>query len=233
MKLPDWRKLVSRKRKQTPGWKNFVSAMRNLIPNREKLASVGRKFVPGRNKGKYCAQGPALNWKTTLHKALPYVLVVVFALATFASVVGVNSTNTDFISLQGTKNELETQKQALYTSQQELEGVLNETKTLLGQLTALNSDMQELLEKAEVEGGAVSDKIDQLQNALQTLGSTYAVAVISYVTEQEDAVVFFDFIKNFLFDFSVHSASPDIASKSASIAIAVSLSATVAPLALA
>ena len=139
----------------------------NLKPDWKKLTSALRKPLPSGKKGKYCAEAPAFVWKSVLHKGIPYVLAVVFAAATYLSVWGVKSANADFVSLQGTKNELETQKQALYASQKELEGVLSETKTLVNQLTSLNQDMQSLLEKAEVEGGAVSDKIDQLQDALQ------------------------------------------------------------------
>ncbi len=107
------------------------------------------------------------DWKSLLHKGLPYVLAAVFAAATFLSVMGVQSANAELINLNGMKNEIETEKQALYNSQQELEGVLSETKTLVNQLTSLNSDMQALLEKAETEGGAVSDKIEELENALE------------------------------------------------------------------
>ncbi len=127
----------------------------NLKPDWKKLVSDGRKLIT--------------DWKGLLHKGLPYVLAVVFAAATFLSVMGVQSANAEFISLQGSRNELETEKQALHTSKQELETVLNETKTLVNQLTSLNSDMQALLQKAETEEGAVSDKIEELQSALENV----------------------------------------------------------------
>lgn len=127
----------------------------NLKPDWKKLVSEGRKLIT--------------DWKGLLHKGLPYVLAVVFAAATFLSVMGVQSANAEFISLQGSRNELETEKQALHTSKQELETVLNETKTLVNQLTSLNSDMQALLQKAETEEGAVSDKIEELQSALENV----------------------------------------------------------------
>lgn len=139
--MPDWKKLLSDGRKLVDGWKKPHSGERNLI----------------------------IDWKGLLLKGLPCALAIVFAVATYLSITGVQSTNSDFISLQGTKNELETQKQALYTSQKELEGVLSETKTLVNQLTSLNADMQSLLEKAESEGGAVSDKIEELEDALQNV----------------------------------------------------------------
>lgn len=109
------------------------------------------------------------NWKTLLHKGLPYVLAIVFAAATYLSVMGVQSANAEYISLQGTRNELQNEKQALHTSQKELETVLGETKTLVSQLTSLNSDMHALLEKAETEEGAVLDKIEELQSALENV----------------------------------------------------------------
>lgn len=127
----------------------------NEKPDWKKLVSGGRKLIT--------------DWKTWLPKGLPYALAVVFAAATFLSVMGVKSANTEFISLQGSRNELETQKQSLYASQQELEAVLGETKTLVNQLTSLNADMQALLEKAATEEGAVTDKIEELQNALENV----------------------------------------------------------------
>lgn len=107
------------------------------------------------------------DWKTLLHKGLPYALAVILASATFLSVLGVRSTNAEYVSLQGARNELESEKQILDASQEELETVLDETKTLLNQLIALNADVQALLEKAETEGSAVTDKIEDLQNALE------------------------------------------------------------------
>lgn len=125
----------------------------NLKPDWKKLVSDCQKLVP--------------DWKTLLHKGIPYALAVVFAAATFLSVLGVQSANAEYISLQGSRNELESEKQVLQASQQELETVLGETKTLVSQLTSLNADMKELLKKAEAEGGAVEDKIEDLQSALE------------------------------------------------------------------
>ena len=127
----------------------------NLKPDWEKQGSDGQRLIP--------------DWKTLLHKVIPYLLAVVFAAATFLSVLGVQSANAEYISLQGSRNELENEKQALQTSQQELEAVLNETKTLMNQLTTLNADVEELLKKAETEGGTVSDKIEELQSAFENL----------------------------------------------------------------
>ncbi len=129
--------------------------MINLKPDWKERIANWRKQIP--------------DWKTLIHKGLPYVLAVVFASATFLSVMGVQSANAEYISLQGARNELETEKQNLYASQQELEAVLDDTKTLVNQLTSLNTDMQALLEKAEAEEGAVSDKIDELQSALENV----------------------------------------------------------------
>ena len=53
----------------------------NLKPDWKKLVSDGRKLIP--------------DWKSLLHKGLPYVLAVVFAVATFLSVMGVQSANAE------------------------------------------------------------------------------------------------------------------------------------------
>ena len=127
----------------------------NLKPDWKKLVSEGRKLIT--------------DWKSLLHKGLPWMLAVVFAGATFLSVMGVQSANAEYITLQGTRNEIQNEKASLQASRQELENVLGETKTLVNQLTSLNSSMQSLLEKAETEGGAVSDKIEELENALQNV----------------------------------------------------------------
>lgn len=121
--------------------------------NWKKLAPDSQKLIP--------------DWKTLIHKGLPYVLAVVFAVTTFLSVMGVQSANAEYISLQASINELESEKQSIQSSQLELEAVLKETKTLVSQLTSLNADMEELLKKAESEGGAVADKIEDLQDALE------------------------------------------------------------------
>ncbi len=127
----------------------------NLKPDWKKLLSDGQKLIP--------------DWKELIHKGLPYVLAVVFASATFLSVLGVRSANAEYISLQGARNELETEKQTLQTSRQELETALAETKDLVNRLTTLNSDMQALLKKAETEEGQVSDKIDELLSAFENV----------------------------------------------------------------
>lgn len=127
----------------------------NLKPDWKKLVSDGRNLLT--------------DWKGLLHKGLPFVLAIVFAIATFLSVMGVQSANAEYITLQGTRNEIQNEKASLQAGRMELEGVLAETKALVDQLTSLNSDMQSLLEKAESEGGAVSDKIEELENALQNV----------------------------------------------------------------
>ena len=127
----------------------------NLKPDWKKLVSDCQKLIP--------------DWKELIRKGLPYMLAVVFASATFLSVLGVRSANAEYISLQGARNELETEKQNLQTSRQELETALNETKDLVNRLNTLNSDMQQLLEKAETEEGQVSDKIDELLSAFENV----------------------------------------------------------------
>ena len=125
----------------------------NLKPDWKKLVSDCQKLIP--------------DWKELVHKGLPYALAVVFASATFLSVLGVRSSNAEYISLQGARNELENEKQTLQTSRQELETALTETKDLVNRLNTLNANMQILLEKAETEEGAVSEKIDELLSVLE------------------------------------------------------------------
>ena len=127
----------------------------NLKPDWKKLASAGRKLIP--------------DWKTLIHKGLPYALAVVLASATFLSVLGVRSTNAEYVSLQGSRNELENEKRNLSASQQELEAVLKDTKDLVDQLTALNADMQSLLETVEKKEGSVTDKIEELESAWENV----------------------------------------------------------------
>ena len=89
----------------------------NLKPDWKKLASDCQKLIP--------------DWKTLIHKGLPYALAVVLASATFLSVLGVRSTNAEYVSLQGSRNELENEKRNLSASQQELEAVLQQVRHLL------------------------------------------------------------------------------------------------------
>ena len=71
----------------------------NLKPDWKKLVSDGRKLLA--------------DWKGLLHKCLPYVLAVAFAGATFLSVLGVQSANAEYITLQGTRNEIQNEKASL------------------------------------------------------------------------------------------------------------------------
>ena len=102
------------------------------------------------------------NWKTVLRKCIPYTLVVVLASATVLAVLGVQDTDREFISINQTKEDLESQKK-------ELEEALTQTQTLLNQLTALNKDTQDLLQETEQGGTAVSDKLDELKETLENL----------------------------------------------------------------
>ena len=200
----------------------------NLKPDWKKLVSGGRKLITDWKKLLCDAQKRQLDWKGLLHKGMPYLLAVVFAVATYMSVVGVQSTNSDFISLQGTRNELETQKQALFNSKQELESVLGETKTLVSQLTSLNTDMSSLLEKVESEGGAVSDKIEELENALQNVENkeqqrwllpmqyTFCSSAYGYRTHPVAGESKF----HYGVDLSADKGTPIVASRSGTIALA-------------
>ncbi len=106
------------------------------------LKSLWQKYVP--------------DWKTLLRKCLPYALVAVFASATVFAVMGVQDTQQKYMTINGTKAELETQKQ-------ELDAALAQTQTLLNQLNAVNTDTQSLLQQAETEENAVADKIEELK----------------------------------------------------------------------
>ena len=72
-----------------------------------------------------------------------------------------------------------------------------------------------------------------LQQLLEALGGAHTVAINPLMAEDQDAVIFLDFGEDRLFDDRVHSPTPIMASRSASIAIASVRSRTVAPLALA
>ena len=73
----------------------------------------------------------------------------------------------------------------------------------------------------------------QPQDLPQALGGADAVAVTADMAEQHDAPVLPDFRQNGFHNFSVHTPSPAMASRSASIRMASSLVFTVAPLAFA
>lgn len=118
-------------------------------------------------------------WHKLAQKALPFVLVVVLACAITLTFLGNQNTQVltelerlfdwKFIgqaSMEGTRAELEAEKLELQTKQQELAAAMTQTELLLSQLNTIKQDTQDLLLKAEQEGGAVSDKIGQLQEAL-------------------------------------------------------------------
>ena len=186
----------------------------NLMPDWKKLASDCQRLIP--------------DWKTLLHKGLPYALAVALASATFLSVLGVRSTNAEYVSLQGTRNELENEKQNLNASQEELEAVLGETKTLISQLTSLNADMQALLEKAETEGSAVTDKIEDLQNALEDaenkeqqrwqLPMKYVICSSPYGNREHPVAGEAKF--HFGVDLAADKGTPIVASRSGTVEIA-------------
>jgi len=109
------------------------------------------------------------DWKKLIIKGLPGILAVVFASATFLTVLGVHSTNAEYMTVQDSKAQMEAKMQDLEASQKELEEALAQTKNLTGQLVALNADLNLLLEKAELEESEVSDKIQQLEAAFDTV----------------------------------------------------------------
>ncbi len=98
------------------------------------------------------------DWKAFLQKGLPFVMALVFTSATIFTVLGANDTKIEYNSVEQAKNDLQANKQ-------ELAAALAETQRLTEQLTALNTNMQSLLEKAKEEETLVSDKIQELENA--------------------------------------------------------------------
>lgn len=119
-----------------------------------------------------------LDWHKLIHKSLPYLLAVILAGAiclTFAA-----NSNTQMLtelervldwkfigqaSMEDTRAELESEKLALQVKQQELAAAMSETEQLLNQLNSVKKDTENLLTEAEVQGGAVADKIGQLKDA--------------------------------------------------------------------
>lgn len=97
------------------------------------------------------------DWKLLMQKGLPIALVLVFASATVFTVLGARDTKLEYDSIEQAKKDLQ-------ANRLELEAALAETQRLTSQLTALNVDMQTLLDKAQTEEKLVSDKIEELQN---------------------------------------------------------------------
>ena len=110
-----------------------------------------------------------LDWRKIAQKCMPYVLAVVLASATFLSVLGVQSTNAEYMTIQNSKAEMEAEMASLETGRKELGDALSQTKSLTDQLVSLNADLQALLEKAELEEGEVSDKIQQLEEIFDSV----------------------------------------------------------------
>lgn len=108
------------------------------------------------------------DWQQLIQKGMPYVLAAVLASATVFTVLGVQSTNVEYMNIQQTKAEMEEEKLTLEANQRELQTALAESKNLMSQLAALNTDMQSLLEKAQLEEKEVADKIAELQTAVGT-----------------------------------------------------------------
>jgi len=108
------------------------------------------------------------DWQQLIQKGLPYVLAAVLASATVFTVLGVQSTNVEYLDIQQTKAEMEAEKLTLEANQRELQTALAETQNLISQLATLNADMQGLLEKAKLEEKEVADRIAALQIAVDT-----------------------------------------------------------------
>ena len=112
------------------------------------LVSLWKKYVP--------------DWKCLLLKSLPYVLVVVFTSATVFAAFGVQENQREQAAVENAKADLATQKQ-------ELETALQQTKDLIDKLGAINTQTQTLLEQAQNQESNVTEKIEQLRNAYESV----------------------------------------------------------------
>ena len=116
-----------------------------------------------------CVRKMVPDWRTFFRKCIPYALVVVLASATVLAVLAVQQSEQGYVAISGSKAEIEAQKQELEANQKELAQTLADTRNLLSQLTQLKDDTENLLEEAQLEGGTVSDKLDELKETLENL----------------------------------------------------------------
>lgn len=123
------------------------------------LKTAGQKIASGWHK-----RTP--NGQTLIHKCMPFLLVAALASATVFAALGVRFAQQEYVTISGTKLELEAEKQVLAESKKELEQKLAETKELLDQLTLANTNAQNILDSAT---DTVTDKIEQLQDAYQNV----------------------------------------------------------------
>ena len=124
------------------------------------------------------------DWHKLIQKSLPVVLTLVLVGAICMTFLG--NSNTQMLteleryvdwrfigqaSMEDTRAELESEKQALQLKQQEmaaeLAAAMNETQQLLNQLNSIKQDTENLITEAETHGGAVADKIGQLKDAYE------------------------------------------------------------------
>lgn len=109
------------------------------------------------------------NWKALVQKGLPYALAVVFVSATIFTALGVQGNKAEYENIYATKTVIESEKQTLQTSQEELEAKLAESQALLSQITEANANTQALLEEAEERQNAVTDKINELKETYESM----------------------------------------------------------------
>lgn len=107
------------------------------------------------------------DWRTLFNKCLPYGLVVVFAAATMLAVLGAQGTKLEYTAYYQTKAKLEAEKQQLESDRQELKQTLEQTQTLLGQLSAAKNEASDLLEETEQEYVDFSDTLANLRAAIE------------------------------------------------------------------
>ena len=103
------------------------------------------------------------NWDTSLMTELERIVDWKY--------VGQASLEDAKADLEAEKQAIESEKQALQATKEELAEALSKAEELLGQLNAIKKDTQELIEKAEQEGAAVTDKIGELKDAYEKLES--------------------------------------------------------------
>lgn len=134
---------------QSPDWQKFGSRVKEL------WFSL-RKNAP--------------NWKTSLKKYLPYILVAVFACTTTLVVLIARE---KAIIPKICAEEIS----AVEESKQELEQALAESQKLLNRVISNNEDMRDLLEKAEDEEGEMKEAIQNLQDAYNMLNQKWYVPI--------------------------------------------------------
>ena len=107
------------------------------------------------------------DWKTLLKKSLPYGLMAIFAAATVLGVLGAQGTKLEFTAYYNTKAKLEAEKQQMEADSAALQLTLEQTQTLLSQLTTMKNDASSLLNTLEQTGVDAGDTLADLTAAIE------------------------------------------------------------------